>query len=238
MELAYRANAFVESVEPWKLQKDPAQAGRLQDVCTITLNAFRQLAIYLAPILPRLAEQAGELLNDPIRDWRQSAQPLVGTPVNEFRHLLKRITLEEATAMMEESKQMDQPASAPAPPRDDDEAIRNDPISPEITIEDFAKIDLRIARVVAAEIVPEANKLLRLTLSLGGDQRRTVFAGIKQAYDPQTLVNRLVVVVANLKPRQMKFGLSEGMVCAAGPGGTDVFILGVDEGAKPGQRVK
>jgi methionyl-tRNA synthetase len=139
--------------------------------------------------------------------------------------------------MMEESKQLD--ASPPtATVQDDDQPLRDDPISPEITIDDFAKIDLRIARVIAAEVVPDANKLLRLTLSLGGDNRRTVFAGIKQAYDPQSLVNRLVVMVANLKPRQMKFGLSEGMVCAAGPGGTDVYVLNVDEGAKPGQRVK
>lgn len=237
MELAYRANAFIESVEPWRLQKDPSQAIRLQAVCTIALNAFRQLAVYLAPILPRLAEQAGELLNDPIGHWQQAATPLVGTKVNEFRHLLKRITLEEANAMMDESKQMDQ-APASTALADDDQPLRDDPISPEITIDDFAKIDLRIARVMAAEIVPDAHKLLKLTLSLGGEHRRTVFAGIKQAYDPQKLVNRLVVMVANLKPRQMKFGLSEGMVCAAGPGGSDVYVLGVDEGAKPGQRVK
>lgn len=237
MELAYRANVFIESAEPWKLNKDPSQAERLQDVCTIALNLFRQLAIYLAPILPRLAEQAGALLHAPITRWEQSTTPIVGTSVAEFKHLLKRITLEEANAMMEESKQIDVPAEPP-PAADSDQPLRDDPISPEITIDDFAKIDLRIARVVAAEHVPDANKLLKLTLSLGGDQKRTVFAGIKQAYDPQKLVNRLVVMVANLKPRQMKFGLSEGMVCAAGPGGTDVFILGVDEGAKPGQRVK
>ncbi len=237
MEIAYRANAFIENAEPWKLNKDPASAQRLQDVCTIALNVFRQLAIFLAPVLPRLSEQAGELLNDPITNWNQSTKPLAGTPVAEFKHLLKRITLEEANAMMEESKQIDI-----APPQiaasDSDQLLRDDPISPEITIEDFTKIDLRIARIVAAEHVPDANKLLKLTVSLGGDHRRTVFAGIKQAYEPQALVNRLVVVVANLKPRQMKFGLSEGMVCAAGPGGTDVFVIGVDEGAKPGQRVK
>lgn len=237
MELAYRANAFIEAAEPWKLSKDPSQAQRLQDVCTIALNIFRQLAIYLAPVLPRLAQQAGELLNDPITDWQQSTKPLTGSSVAEFKHMLKRITPEETSAMMEESKHLDVPPAQTAA-ADSDQPLREDPISPEITIEDFAKIDLRIARVVAAEHVPDANKLLRLTLSLGGDQRRTVFAGIKQAYEPQELVNRLVVMVANLKPRQMKFGLSEGMVCAAGPGGADVFVIGVDEGAIPGQRVK
>ncbi len=237
MEIAYRANAFIENAEPWKLSKDPASAQKLQDVCTIALNLFRQLAIYLAPVLPRLAEQSGELLHNPITNWNQSAQPLTGTPVAEFKHLLKRITLEEANAMMEESKPIEV-APANIVPADSDQLLLDDPISPEITIEDFTKIDLRIARIVAAEHVPDANKLLKLTVSLGGEHRRTVFAGIKQAYDPQTLVNRLVVIVANLKPRQMKFGLSEGMVCAAGPGGTDVFVIGVDEGAKPGQRVK
>lgn len=239
MEIAYRANSYIENAEPWKLQKDPAQARRLQDVCTVALNQFRQLAVYLAPILPRLAEQSGRLLNDPITHWDQSQTPLTGLPVAEFKHLLKRVTLEEAQAMMEESKQTDAVAApATTAPVDSDQPLRDDPISPEITIEDFAKIDLRIARVVQAEAVPDANRLLKLTLSLGGEHRRTVFAGIKQAYEPQELVNRLVVMVANLKPRQMKFGLSEGMVCASGPGGADVFVLGVDEGAQPGQRVK
>ncbi len=239
MEIAYRANAFIEQAAPWNLKKDPAKAASLQDACTIALNLFRQIAIYLTPVLPRLAEQAGELLNDELQHWDQSKQPLQGTPIAPFRHLMKRISLEEVNAMIEDSKQAD-PADSPAATAtvDDDRAIQADPISPEITIDEFAKIDLRIARVVAAEQVPEANKLLKLTLSLGGEHRRTVFAGIKQAYAPEQLVNRLVMVVANLKPRQMKFGLSEGMVCAAGPGGSDVFLIGVDQGAIPGQRVK
>ena len=120
---------------------------------------------------------------------------------------------------------------------DSDQPLRDEPLAAEIGIDDFAKVDLRIARVVAAEQVPEANKLLKLTLSLGGDERRQVFAGIKAAYQPEELVGRLVVMVANLAPRKMRFGLSEGMVTAAGPGGAEVFLLGVDEGGKPGQRV-
>jgi methionyl-tRNA synthetase len=138
--------------------------------------------------------------------------------------------------MIDDSKVSEIPPAAP-PAIDDDGPLAAEPLADLCTIDDFTKIDLRVARVVAAEDVAEANKLLKLTLSLGGDHRRTVFAGIKQAYNPADLVGRLVVVVANLTPRQMKFGLSEGMVCASGRGGTEVFLLGVDSGAKPGQRV-
>lgn len=120
---------------------------------------------------------------------------------------------------------------------DSDQPLKDEPLADEISIEDFAKVDLRVARVLSAEHVPEANKLLKLQLSLGGDERRQVFAGIKAAYEPEQLVGRLVVMVANLKPRKMRFGLSEGMVTAAGPGGAEVFILGIDDGALPGQRV-
>ncbi len=139
--------------------------------------------------------------------------------------------------MIEESKQAVAAADDSTTPADSDQPLLDNPIAPECNIDDFAKVDMRIARVVNAEHVPDARKLLKLTLSLGGDHRRTVFAGIKSAYEPDQLVGRLVVMVANLKPRQMKFGVSEGMVCAAGPGGSDVFVLSPDEGAAPGQRV-
>ena len=142
--------------------------------------------------------------------------------------------------MIEESKDLAaaDAASDDAPQfNDSDQPLKEEPIADEITIDDFAKVDLRVARVINAEHVPEANKLLKLTLSLGGDERRQVFAGIKAAYEPEALVGRLVVMVANLQPRKMRFGLSEGMVTAAGPGGADVFVLSVDEGAQPGQRV-
>jgi methionyl-tRNA synthetase len=202
---------------------------------------FRQVAIYLAPVLPRLAEQAGRLLNDPIDpgDWGKAQHPLVGTPVARFEHMLKRVELKDVAAMIEDSKEAapGEAASGAATFNDTDEALKAEPLAEECTIEEFGKVDLRVARVVSAEEVPDAKKLLKLTLSLGGDVRKTVFAGIKQAYEPQELVGRLVVVVANLKPRQMKFGLSEGMVCASGPGGEDVFLLAVDQGAVPGQRV-
>lgn len=239
MELADRANAFVESNAPWTLAKDPQQAEQLQAICTVGLNLFRQIVVYLAPVLPGLAKDTGELLNDPIVDWQQSATPLLGTAVNRFQHLMQRVDPKKVNLMIEDSK----PAT---PPQDDAPAgefadsgqpLLDEPLAEQITIDDFVKVDLRVARVIKAEHVEEARKLLKLTLSLGGDHTRTVFAGIKQAYDPEKLVGRLVVVVANLAPRQMKFGTSEGMVVASGPGGSEVFLLGVDEGAVPGQRV-
>ncbi len=237
VELADRANPFVENAEPWNLRKDPEKSQQLQDVCTIALNLYRQLVVYLAPVLPKLAADTGELLNDEIQDWQQSQTPLVGTSVNKFKHLMKRVELKDIEKMIEESKQAVAAADDSTTPADSDQPLLDNPIAPECTIDDFAKVDMRIARVVNAEHVPDARKLLKLTLSLGGDHRRTVFAGIKSAYEPDQLVGRLVVMVANLKPRQMKFGVSEGMVCAAGPGGSDVFVLSPDEGAAPGQRV-
>jgi methionyl-tRNA synthetase len=238
MELADRANQFVESAAPWNLRKDPAMADRLQDVCTVALNLFRQLAIYLAPVLPRLAEQTGRLLNTPLRQWSDSQTPLSGSPVARFEHMMTRLDRKDIEKMIEESREVEPSETSSTPSWDDSrQPLLDDPLAEQCTIEDFAKVDLRIARIVAAEEVPEAKKLLKLTLSLGGDQRRTVFAGIKAAYSPDDLVGRLVVAVANLAPRQMRFGLSEGMVTAAGPGGSDVFLLSPDQGAQPGQRV-
>lgn len=242
VELADRANPFVESNAPWVLKKDPARQAELQDVCTIALNLFRQLVVYLAPVLPRLAQQTGELLNDPIKDWQQSQQPLVGTPVSKFSHLMKRIEPKDIQAMIDDNQQpteTDSVAATSVSPswNDSDEPLAKEPMAAECTIDDFTKVDLRVARIVSAEHVKEANKLLKLTVSLGGEHRRQVFAGIKAAYNPDDLVGRLVIIVANLKPRQMKFGLSEGMVCAAGEGGSEVFLLSPDSGARPGQRV-
>ena len=240
MECADRANPFVENAEPWKLRDDPEKAQQLQDVCTVALNLFRQLAIYLAPVLPRLAKQTGELLNCPIQNWNDSKEPLLGTQVNKFKHMLKRVEPDKVTAMIEASKDESALAAAPAVAAnfdDSDQPLKDEPLAGEITIDDFSKIDLRVARVINAEHVKEARKLLKLTLSLGGDEQRTVFAGIKAAYEPDKLVGRLVVLVANLAPRKMKFGVSEGMVAAAGPGAAEVFLLSPDEGAKPGQRV-
>lgn len=238
MELADRANPFVENAQPWVLAKDPAKREQLQAVCTVALNLFRQLAIYLAPVLPKLAHQCSELLGDPIRTWDQSQRPLVGSPVKPFEHMLQRVRKEDLDAMIENSK-VPEPANGAAEEawNDSGEFLQAEPLAETCSIDDFVKVDLRVARVIAAEQVPEARKLLKLTLSLGGDVRKTVFAGIKAAYDPEKLIGRMVICVANLAPRQMKFGLSEGMVTAAGPGGEEVFLLAVDTGAKPGQRV-
>jgi len=255
MHLADQANSFLEAdpdSTPWALAKriktpgldTKANRRDLQDVCTVALNLFRQLAIYLAPVLPKLAEQAGALLNSPITHWEQSKTPLVGTPVAKFTHMLRRVEEKDVHAMIEESKEPGEPASAAGDAtaqsnqwNDPGDALAAEPLAPECTIDDFAKVDLRVARVIAAEDVADARKLLKLTLSLGGETTKTVFAGIKEAYQPADLVGRLVVCVANLAPRIMKFGTSEGMVTAAGPGGTDVFLLALDSGAVPGQRV-
>jgi methionyl-tRNA synthetase len=253
MSLADQANPYVEDRRPWDLRKDLSKARELQDVCTVALNLFRQIVVYLSPVLPRLAKQTGDLLNDPIKHWNQSQTPLVGTRVNKFTHMLRRIEEKDVQAMIEESKPTPGEAassglslsksaavSSDSPLSqwpDSADALAAEPLAPECTIDDFAKVDLRIARVIAAEDVPEAKKLLKLTLSLGGGVTKNVFAGIKEAYHPEDLVGKLVVCVANLAPRKMKFGVSEGMVCAAGPGGPDVFVITADEGAVPGQRV-
>jgi methionyl-tRNA synthetase len=229
-----RANKFVEQNAPWNL-RGPDQAQRLQDVCTIGVNLFRQLAVYLAPVLPELARQTGELLGDPITSWEQSQTPLLGRPVGRFQHLMQRVDRKALDAILAESVETGAPQAA-AVPQDDDAALVAEPLAAEITIDDFAKPDLRVCRVLAAEDVPEAKKLLKLTLSLGGNRRRTVFAGIKGYYKPEDLVGRLLLCVANLAPRKMKFGLSEGMILAAGSEG-EIHLLLPDEGAKPGQRV-
>jgi methionyl-tRNA synthetase len=246
MTLADRANPYVEDRKPWELRKNPARARELQDVCTVALNLFRQIIVYLSPVLPRLAKQAGELLNDPIERWEQSQEPLVGTKVNKFTHMLQRAEEKDVLAMIEESKTAGASTAEAATTASDSQwndsggPLAAEPLAPECTIDDFAKVDLRVARVVAAEDVPEAKKLLKLTLSLGGGTTKNVFAGIKEAYKPEDLVGKLVVCVANLAPRKMKFGVSEGMVTAASTEGapaSEVFVITADEGAVPGQRV-
>ena len=234
MELADRANAYVESQAPWTLNKDPSKSSELQDVCTVALNLFRQIAIYLAPVLPRVAEQTEELLSSPIQHWDESKTPLLNTKVNKFQHMLQRVDIKDVKSMIEESRHDE---GAAISTRDSDQPLVDEPLVDEISFDEFSKVDLRVARVVAAEDVPDARKLLKLTLSLGGDHQRTVFAGIKAAVEPEKLIGRLVVMAANLAPRKMKFGVSEGMILASGPGGKDVFLLGVDEGAQPGERV-
>jgi methionyl-tRNA synthetase len=242
MAVADRANKYIDDHKPWELQKTKAAdvQGKVRDACTVGLNLFRQLAVYLAPVLPRLAAQTGELLGQPITRWEQSQERLVGTPVASFQHMIERVDPGKIEAMIAAATEPDAEKESPAPttPQEDSDApLRAEPLAGEISFEEFAKVDLRVARIVAAADLPAAKKLLQLTLSLGGQERRNVFAGIKAAYRPEQLVGRLVICVANLAPRKMKFGTSEGMIVAAGGGENEIFLLAPDEGAKPGHRV-
>ena len=244
IEIADKANPFVEQSAPWELRKDPKKSKELQDVCTIALNLFRQLTIYLAPVLPSLAKKTEELFGEPIRSWDQTLSPLTGIKVNKFKHMMNRVDHKNIETMTEESKEeaakeleVTQSGTDSTTWNDSGSPLEEEPLAEEINFDDFMKPDLRVARIVEAKEVPEARKLIQLTLSLGGDERRNVFAGIKSAYKPDELVGRLVIMVANLAPRKMKFGISEGMVIASGPGGEEVYLLSPDEGAIPGQRV-
>jgi methionyl-tRNA synthetase len=234
MALADRANQYIDERKPWVIAKDPAREQELQDVCSVGLNLFRLLIGYLRPILPGTAEKAEAFLLVPPLTWDALASPLLGHTIGAFEPLMTRVDPKRIEAMLEASREdlAKKPGLAAAPG-----ALTIDPISSPIGIEDFGKVDLRIARIARAEAVEGADKLLRLTLDLGGENR-TVFAGIKTAYAPADLEGRLTVVVANLAPRKMKFGTSEGMVLAAGPGGRDIFLLGPDAGAEPGMRVR
>ena len=249
MLAADRANAYVDAEQPWKLAKaGPDAAGRLQDVATVAINLFRQLAVYLAPVLPRFAEQAGDLVGGPIRSWDETQRPLEGLAIGRFTPLMQRVEAAQVEAMLAQSLAESAPQTVhlspgtasmtTQPTADSAEPLAAEPLADTCTIDDFTKVDLRVARILAAEEVPEAKKLLKLTISLGGDVTRTVFAGIKGFHEPSSLVGRLVVVVANLAPRQMKFGLSEGMVVAAsGAGAGGVYLLSPDSGALPGMRL-
>ncbi len=231
MALADKANQFIDEHKPWVLIKDDSKIDEVQAACTAGINAFRSLCIYLKPILPDLVARAEAFMNiDPLR-WDDLQQPLLDHQINKFTPLMTRIESDAITAMIEESKESLEPTLDPNSP------LAKDPISAEINYDEFAKVDLRIAKIVDAQHVDGADKLLQLTLDLGGEQRN-VFAGIKSAYQPEELVGKLTVMVANLAPRKMRFGLSEGMVLAAGPGGSDLFILNPDDGAEPGMRVK
>lgn len=221
MALADRANRYIEDKKPWSMIKDEARTEEVHLACTQGLNLFRALAIYLAPVLPAVAASARDLFREESWTWQSAATPLLDHTVSRYQPLLKRVDSRQVEKMIAQSRE---PAAA-------------ENASPTVSIEEFQKIDLRVARIAAAEPVAGADKLLRLTLDLGGDTR-TVFAGIKPAYAPEDLVGRRVVAVANLAPRKMRFGVSEGMVLAAGPGGEDVFLLSADDGAEPGMRIK
>ena len=240
MALADQANQYIDLHKPWKLGKEPGNEATVQAVCTQGLNAFRSLTAYLKPVLPGLAARAEAFLQIPELTWEDAGRPLLDHDIGAFKPLLQRVDPKTVTAMLEASRESvgEAPAAAGSPAPAGSEADTPEPEAAEIGIDDFLKIDLRVARIVTAERVDGADKLLRLTLDMGsGDAERTVFSGIRSAYDPDALTGRLTVVVANLKPRKMRFGVSEGMVLAAGPGGEDIFLLAPDTGASPGMRV-
>ncbi len=237
MALADRANQYIDQYKPWALAKEGGREDEVQAICTQGLNLFRVLMTYLKPVLPGMARQVEAFLHFGELDWNSPHQLMVHHVIQPFEPLMTRIEKDKIEAMIEENKTtLPGPAEAAAPAAEAKPAI--EPIAETIGIEDFAKIDLRIARIVKAEHVEGADKLLRLTLDIGSETRN-VFAGIKSAYKPEDLEGRLTVMVANLAPRKMKFGLSEGMVLAAsGAGAPGLFILSPDEGAQPGMRVK
>ncbi|HAU4907152.1 TPA: methionine--tRNA ligase [Aeromonas hydrophila] len=232
MALADKANRYVDDKAPWVIAKQEGTDAELQAVCSVGINLFRVLMAYLKPVMPLLAERAEAFLGETL-SWDGVAQPLTNHQLAPFKALFSRIEPAKIEAMIDASKEdlaKEQAPKASGP-------LVDDPISETISYEDFAKIDLRVALIKKAEAVPEADKLLKLQLDIGGETRQ-VFAGIKSAYNPEDLEGKLTVMVANLAPRKMRFGMSEGMVLAAGPGGKDLWILEPQEGAQPGMRVK
>ncbi len=232
MALADKANRYVDDKAPWVIAKQEGADAELQAVCSVGINLFRVLMAYLKPVMPLLAERAEAFLAETL-SWDGIDMPLVDHTVAPFKALFSRIEPAKIEAMIDASKEdlaKEQAPKASGP-------LVDDPISETISYDDFAKIDLRVALIKKAEAVPEADKLLKLQLDIGGETRQ-VFAGIKSAYNPEDLEGKLTVMVANLAPRKMRFGMSEGMVLAAGPGGKDLWILEPQEGAQPGMRVK
>lgn len=246
MALADKANQYVDEQKPWVLAKDSARAAEVQAVCTQGLNLFRVIMTYLKPVVPQLAADSEAFLNAGELTWASIHTPLLAQQINPFKALLTRIEREAVLAMVEDNKlALDQEsaqvsteqAASSEPAVTQPSQLSADPLSAEIQYDDFAKLDLRVVKIIQAVAVEGADKLVQLTLDLGGETRQ-VFAGIKSAYQPADLEGRLTVMVANLAPRKMRFGVSEGMVLAAGPGGKDLFILTPDSGAEPGMRVK
>ena len=239
MEQADKANQYINAKQPWIIAKADKHSRELQEICSTGLNTFRLLISYLKPVLPVMVEKAEHFLAiDPLQ-WDDIEKPLLNHKINKFTPLLTRVEIDKVQAMVDATRQEyeTQQGNSAAKP-----AANSSGLEPEIELDDFAKIDLRVARIIDAEIVEGADKLLKLSLDLGLDPQgealtRTVFSGIKSAYEPETLVGMYTVVVANLKPRKMKFGLSEGMILAAGPGGKDIWLLEPHSGAEAGMRI-
>lgn len=237
MALADRANAWIADKAPWALNKQDGKQAEVQAICAAGVNLFRQLVIFLKPVLPNLAAAAEQFLNVAPLSWNDHQVLLADHDLNPFNPLMTRIDPVKIDAMIAASKE-DLAAQNAVPAPAGNGELTKEPLAPEIAFDAFAAVDLRIALIEKAEFVEGADKLLRLTLDIG-DAKRNVFSGIKSAYpDPSKLEGRLTLYVANLAARKMKFGVSEGMVLAAGPGGEEIYLLSPDSGAKPGQRVK
>lgn len=250
MALADRANQYIDEQQPWVVAKQEGSEAELHGICTQGICAFAILITYLKPVLPELAANAESFLNTDL-DWHQLERSLCGHSINKFKPLLGRIDADTIAKMLEANKPTDNSAkqkskadkqktsaSSKKIAANATEANKSEAIAAEIEFDDFAKIDLRVALITKAEHVEGADKLLKLTLDLGDDGQRTVFSGIKAAYKPADLEGKLTVMIANLKPRKMRFGMSEGMVLAAGPGGNDIYLLEPHTGAAPGMRIK
>jgi len=245
MALADKANQYIDAKAPWVLVKDDSKQQEAHDVCSMGLNLFRVLMHYLKPVLPKMASDSEAFLNTELL-WANYREPLLNHAINPFKALMQRVDPLKVQAMIDASKENLQPTAEPVTVAKAEAAKaevnvvsgKREPISETISIDDFAKIDLRVATIIDAKPVEGADKLVQLQLDIGGGETRQVFAGIKAAYTPESLIGRQTVMVANLAPRKMRFGLSEGMVLAAGPGGSDIFLLTPDQGAAAGMRVK
>jgi methionyl-tRNA synthetase len=231
MLLADRANQYIDERKPWVLAKDETTAGQVQGVCTQGLNLFRVLMLYLQPVLPEMAVRSAEFFGTELNDWESRRQPLLDVPINKFQPLMTRVDPVSVAKMVDESKDAAIDASKPPQPAAKPAAADSQYIS----IDDFKKINLRVATILSAETVEDADKLLRIIVD-DGEGERTVLAGIRKAYNPESLIGRQVVIVANLKPRKMRFGTSEGMILAAGE--DDIFVISPDEGATAGMQVR
>ncbi|MEQ9208440.1 MAG: methionine--tRNA ligase [Pseudomonadales bacterium] len=231
MQIADIANEYIADQEPWKLAKEEGKAAEVVEICSLGINLFRLIMIYLQPVLPEMAKSSAEFLNDDL-DWLDEPKPLLDHRINKFKPLMQRIELETVEKIVEQSKEGLKKSGAAEKPSG---PLADEPIADEIEFPDFAKVDLRVVQITDASHVEGADKLLQLTLDLGGETRN-VFSGIKSRYNPEDLVGRYTVMVANLKPRKMRFGISEGMVlCAAN--GDEIYLLDIDSGAKPGMKV-
>ncbi len=239
MALADRANQWIDEKAPWVVAKARDREAELQAICSQGLNLFRLLIGYLRPVLPGTAEAAEAFLRIRALTWSDLSRPLLGHVISEFKPLMTRVDPRQIEAMLQESKEdlasRDVKKTKPHEIHTEGHLTR-DPIADPIEFSDFAKVDLRVARILEASAVAGSDKLIRFQLDLGGETR-TVFAGIRSAYDPKDLEGRLTIMVANLAPRKMRFGLSEGMILAAGPGGQNIFLLAPDAGAEPGMKV-